>query len=99
MRKRRRKLLIVVGFLVEPIALKLRGYPLGGNVVVRCRAGHLYTTLWVPSVSIKAVRLLWKRFQYCPVGKHWTLVEPVREGELSDDERHAAAAVHDVRVP
>jgi len=50
MSRRRRRLLIIVGLLVEPIALWLRGYPLGGQVVVRCREGHLFTTLWIPSV-------------------------------------------------
>jgi len=28
----------------------LRGYPIGGRLVVRCRQGHLFTTLWIPGV-------------------------------------------------
>jgi hypothetical protein len=38
---------------------------------VRCSAGHLFTTIWVPLGSLKAVRLGGTRYQYCPVGHHW----------------------------
>lgn len=38
---------------------------------VRCSAGHVFTTIWMPLGSLKAVRLGWKRWQYCPVGRHW----------------------------
>jgi hypothetical protein len=34
------------------------GYRLGGDVVVRCRQGHLFTTLWIPGVKLKAVDLV-----------------------------------------
>jgi hypothetical protein len=99
MSRRRRRLVILVGLLVEPIALWLRGYPLGGRVVVRCREGHLFSTLWIPSVSLKAVRLLWWRFQRCPVGAHWTIVTPVRTAELSDAQRRKAQAHRDAPIP
>jgi hypothetical protein len=95
----RRNLLIAAAVLAEPVAMKLRGYRMGGDVVVRCRDGHLFTTLWVPAVSVKSLRLGWRRFQHCPVGQHWTLVAPVRNAELSENERRAAAAVHDLRLP
>jgi hypothetical protein len=95
----RRNLLIAAAVLAEPVAMKLRGYRMGGDVVVRCRDGHLFTTLWVPAVSVKSLRLGWRRFQHCPVGQHWTLVAPVRNAELSKNERRAAAAVHDLRLP
>jgi hypothetical protein len=95
----RRNLLIAAAVLAEPVAMKLRGYRMGGDVVVRCRDGHLFTTLWVPAVSVKSLRLGWRRFQHCPVGQHWTLVAPVRDSELSENERRAAAAVHDLRLP
>jgi hypothetical protein len=75
------------------------GYMVGGNVVVRCRQGHLFTTIWVPGVSLKAVRLGWLRLQRCPVGNHWTLVSPVREADLTDEERAAAHQSRDVRIP
>jgi len=96
--KRRRRLLLALA-LVEPLLLKARGYPMGGNLVVRCRRGHLFTTLWIPGVSLKAFRLGWMRFQRCPVGNHWSLVTPVRKSELTDSEERAARTRHDVRLP
>ena len=72
---------------------------MGGNVVVRCRRGHLFTTIWVPGVSLKSVRLGWWRFQRCPVGGHWSLVTPVKESGLSEEERRSAHAVKDARIP
>jgi hypothetical protein len=97
--RRRRRLLILAGFLVEPLAMKLRGLPIGGDLVVRCRGGHLFTTLWIPGVSFKAIRLLWWRVQWCPVGRHWTLVTPVRPEELGEDETRLARERHDVLLP
>ena len=79
--------------------MKLRGYPIGGNLVVRCRAGHLFTTIWIPGVSVKAVRLGWWRIQRCPVGGHWSVVTPVREADLTGDEQRLAGEARDVRIP
>lgn len=91
---------VVAGLLGGTVVARRRGYSgMGGNTIVRCRDGHLFTTIWVPGASLKAVRLGWKRFQRCPVGHHWTIVTPVREAGLSDDELAAARAVHDVRIP
>jgi hypothetical protein len=98
-RSRRRRLLIAVALLIEPLAMKLRGYPLGGKLIVRCRRGHLFTTIWIPGASLKAVRLGWWRLQYCPVGRHWSIVVPVRESELTDDEKRLARDEQDVRLP
>jgi hypothetical protein len=96
---RRRRTLLLLGLLAEPLALWLGGYPLGGRVVVRCRQGHLFTTLWIPGVSVKAVRLLWWRVQRCPVGGHWTVVTPVRASELSARDRRRASRRRDLPVP
>ena len=79
--------------------MKLRGYPVGGNLIVRCRQGHVFTTIWIPSVSFKALRLGWWRVQRCPVGRHWSIVVPVRDSEISDDERQLARQRHDLRLP
>jgi hypothetical protein len=84
---------------VEAAAVRLRGYRVGGNVVVRCREGHLFTTIWVPGASLKSLRLGPWRLQRCPVGRHWTLVAPVREADLSEDERRGAHEARDIRVP
>jgi len=79
--------------------MRLRGYRVGANVIVRCRDGHLFTTIWIPGVSLKAVRLgLW-RFQRCPVGKHWSIVTPVREAHLSEEERRSAGERKDIPIP
>jgi membrane protein YdbS with pleckstrin-like domain len=71
----------------------------GTERMMRCRAGHLFTSTVIPSASIKAVRLGTMRFQRCPVGRHWTLVSPVDESTLTDQERAAAREHHDLRVP
>lgn len=93
--------LVVIVVLVVGVTLVARGlgYKLGGNVVVRCRKGHLFTTIWVPGGSLKAVRLGWARLQHCPVGHHWSLVTPVRDADLTDEERRIAAEHRDVRIP
>jgi len=80
-------------------AARKRGYTLGPNTIVRCSKGHLFTTMWIPGGSIKAVRLGFTRFQHCPVGHHWTRVRPVRVSDLTDEERAIAAQNRDVRVP
>jgi hypothetical protein len=97
---RRRTLTIALAvMLVETIVMRFRGYRVGGNVAVRCREGHLFTTIWIPGASLKAVRLLWWRFQYCPVGRHWSVVTPVRESELTDKELRTAQQTKDIRIP
>jgi hypothetical protein len=96
---RRHRRLLIAALLLEPLAMKLRGYPIGGNLVVRCRRGHLFTTLWLPGISLKSVRFAWWRFQRCPVGRHWSLVTPVKESELSPAERREAAEHRDIRLP
>jgi hypothetical protein len=98
---RRRYLIaaVPVALLLEAGATWLRSHRLGGNLVVRCRRGHLFTTVWIPGASVKSLRLGWWRFQYCPVGRHWSFVVPVREDELSEKQLRAARDVHDIRVP
>lgn len=81
------------------IVARRMGYRVGGNTIVRCRDGHLFTTLWIPGASLKALRLGWYRFQRCPVGNHWTLVKPVKDTDLTAEEREAAEQIHDVRLP
>jgi hypothetical protein len=76
-----------------------RGYLIGRNLTVRCHRGHLFTTMWLPGASLKSIRLGWARIQRCPVGKHWTVVTPVRENDLRDDERQNARATRDIRIP
>jgi len=101
-RKRSRKKIIgalVGAHLLGTLVARTKGYNMGGNVIVRCRHGHLFTTIWIPGASIKAVRLGWSRFQRCPVGQHWTLVTPVKPSSLTEEERRTAAENRDIRIP
>ena len=77
-----------------------RGYSgMGGETIVRCSQGHLFTTLWVPGASLKAVRLGFKRYQRCPVCKKWRIVVPVADSELSEGDRRVAAQHHPSKLP
>lgn len=90
---------IVVVVVGGTMVGRRRAYNLGGDVVVRCSDGHLFTTIWVPGLSLKAIRLGWFRFQRCPVGDHWSLVTPVRDEDLTDDERYVASQNRDGPMP
>ncbi len=92
-------LLVVATYVIGTVIARRRGYNMGGNVVVRCRRGHLFTTLWIPGVSLKALRLGWYRLQWCPVGRHWSLVSPVNPRDLDDDARLASTVHRDLRLP
>jgi hypothetical protein len=97
----RRRGIVIAGALValEAVAMRACGYRMGRNVVVRCRQGHLYTTIWLPGGSLKALRLGLRRLQRCPVGRHWSIVTPVREAELSEAQIQLAHEHHDIRIP
>lgn len=99
---------IITGIVVAVAALivgvtaigRRKGYAgIGGETIVRCRDGHLFTTVWIPGVSFKALRWGWLRYQRCPVGNHWTWVTPVDVSELTGAERRFAAAHRDSRLP
>ena len=98
-RKRRKLKALAAGVLFEALAMKARGYPFGGRIVVRCREGHLFTTLWIPGASLKSIRLGWWRIQRCPVGPHWSIVVPVKDADLSSRERRRAHETRDLPVP
>lgn len=59
----------------------------------------MFTTVWLPGGSFKAVRLGWLRIQRCPGGDHLAVVMPVREADLTYEERRIAAQYRDTRVP
>jgi hypothetical protein len=96
---RLRRSLVIASVLSETIPLWLRGYGPGGNVVARCRDGHLFTTIWIPGASLKSFRLGSWRFQHCPVGHHWSIVTPVRRADLSEEEQRLAGEIKDIRIP
>ena len=95
----RRILLSIAAIVVWTLVARRLGYRLGANTVVRCRRGHLFTTIWIPGVKLKAIDLLVARVQWCPVGRHWSLVTPVRDADLTAEDRLLAGAHHDVRIP
>jgi hypothetical protein len=99
----RRKIVLGANLVVlaaeAAVLARRRGRLIGAKTVVRCLSGHLFTTLWIPGGSLKAVRLGWWRWQRCPVGKHWSLVTPVRVAQLSDEERQLAAQTRDAPIP
>ncbi|HWG02770.1 MAG TPA: hypothetical protein VG164_13110 [Trebonia sp.] len=101
--KRKRNLIalgvIVAGYAAGTVAATQRGYSLGRNTTVRCRSGHLFTTVWIPGASVKSLRLGPWRVQWCPVGRHVTLVHPVLSAVLTPAEREFAAGHRDVPVP
>jgi len=66
---------------------------------VKCKEGHLFTTIWMPFGSFKAVRLANYRYQYCPVGHHWTSVMRLDQNLTDSKTLQKAAAVHDIRIP
>jgi hypothetical protein len=98
-RRRRAAVLGFAAFVIETAAVWRRAGRVGGNVVVRCRSGHLFTTIWIPGVSVKSARLGPWRLQRCPVGRHWSIVSPVKESKLTPWQRRRARAHEDIRVP
>ena len=90
---------VVVFYVVATVLARRRGYSgLGGRTRVRCRDGHVFRTIWVPGVSVTSLRLGWYRFQYCPVGRHWTLVHPIKDSDV-DDVDARAPLLDDIGLP
>jgi len=93
-------ILIAAGVAVGGTLIARRlGYNLGTNTIVRCRQGHVFTTIWIPGIKLKEIDLVVARIQHCPVGNHWSLVVPVRAETLSAEDREFAQSHHDVKIP
>jgi hypothetical protein len=90
---------VAVLMILTTRVARQRGYKLGPDTVVRCRDGHLFTTVWIPGASFKAIRLGLVRYQRCPVDGRWTFVTPVRDDDLTDADRMIAAQHRDLRIP
>jgi hypothetical protein len=101
--KRKRRLVTLAGltaaYAAGTVIATRQGYSFGRNTVVRCRQGHLFTTVWIPGASVKSLRLGFWRVQWCPVGGHVDLVHPVKQASLSEASRAFALEHHDVPVP
>jgi hypothetical protein len=66
------------------------GYAIPGRSPVRCSQGHLFLTTWVMGGSLTRVRLgPLTRWGRCRVGHHWATLRPVKDDELTDQERIA----------
>jgi len=91
--------LAVAGVLIVWTLVRVRQGQAGSDVIVRCSQGHLFTTIWIPGVSFKAIRLGMDRSQWCPVGRHWTTVSRVRESDLTQEDIEQASECHDIRIP
>jgi len=84
-------LVVAAIVVVENLVVRRRGYAIPGKTIVRCKEGHLFTTTWVEGGSLKAIRLgPLTRYQRCPVGNHWAIVHPVKDEDLTDEERRIA---------
>jgi hypothetical protein len=59
--KRKRRLVIAGGvaaaYVAGTLIARSQGYSFGRDTVVRCRRGHLFTTVWIPGVSVKEADL------------------------------------------
>ena len=88
----------LIAVIVEAAATWLRTGRIGGRLIVRCRRGHLFSTIWLPAASVKSLRLGWWRVQRCPY-RHWSLVTPVRASDLSSRQRARAARLRDIPLP
>ena len=101
--KRKRRLAVtggvVAAYAVGTVIAVRHGYKFGRSVPVRCRDGHLFSTVWIPGVSVKALRFGPWRVQWCPVGRHVTVVTLLRDADLTQDERESAARQHDISIP
>jgi hypothetical protein len=86
--------LVVIGIAVIGInvAMRRKGYSVPGKTAVRCSKGHLFRTTWIAGGSLKAVRLgPTTRFAHCPVGKHWAIIHPIKDADLSEEDRRVLA--------
>ena len=90
---------VVLAYAIATPIARRRGYMIGRNTIVRCRSGHLFTTMWIPGASLKSLRLGPVRFQRCPVGRHWTFVVPVKTSSLTEAQQREAESNRDVRIP
>ena len=100
-RKRRRLVFagVVAAYVAGTIIATRQGYSFGKDTIVRCRRGHLFSTVWIPGGSVKALRLGFWRVQWCPVGRHVDLVRLVKPADLTEAERSFALSHHDALVP
>ncbi|WP_020657702.1 hypothetical protein [Amycolatopsis benzoatilytica] len=67
--------------------------------IVQCSQGHYFSTIWIPFVSLKAIRLGDRRVQKCPVCRRFRGVVQVPPEQLSPEELREARELKDSRLP
>ncbi len=69
------------------------------RTIVRCSQGALYSTIWLPLGSLKAIRLGSARIQRCPVHHKWERARKVDPTSLTGEELASATATWDSAIP
>ncbi len=92
-------LVVLVVLAAVYLLARRRGIQQGAHRIARCSEGHLFTSTVIPGVSFRALRLGSERYQRCPVGNHRSLVSWVDPSTLTPEQRAAAEAVRDSRIP
>lgn len=90
---------VLGGYAAGTVWAVRNGYSFGRDVTVRCRAGHVFRTIWIPGVSVKSVRLGMWRVQWCPPGRHISLVRLLKPADVTAEMRRVAALARDIPVP
>ena|ERR1700744_4362745 len=84
---------LLVLVILMNVVMRRKGYHIPGKTAVRCSKGHLFRTTWIEGGSLVSIKLGPRtRFHYCPVGKHWAIIHPVKEQDLTDEERRQLSA-------
>jgi hypothetical protein len=82
-------------FVLGALIARRKGFTKQGDVVVRCRRGHLFTTVWTSRLSKSRLDLGFARIQRCPQGNHLTIVTPVDGATLTKEEKKQAKQLRD----
>jgi len=82
-------------FVLGALIARRKGFTKHGEVVVRCRQGHLFTTVWTSRLSKRRLDLGFARIQRCPEGNHLTIVTPVDDATLTKEEKKQAKQLRD----
>lgn len=67
--------------------------------IARCSEGHLFSTIWIPLVSFKAIRIGSDRWQKCPLCRKFRRVSLVDKDGLSAAEVEQVRSVQDSPIP
>ena len=91
-------IVVIAAFLafgVGAVLAQRRGYTEAKEVVARCRRGHLFMTFWAAHASRDRFDLGWATIQRCPVGDHWSIIFPVKDSDLTPEDKKVAAQHRD----